>query len=249
MGGAHLHHDHADAGDTVARHERRTWMGGGLTLAAAVVELVGGWRTGSASVSAEGLHMAAHLAAFLLAGLGYVLARRLTGQGRHHAAARAPDAAALANGLLLLGMGATLAIGSAAALHRPDSLAFAPALGLALFGLAVNVVSVGLLSHSHVHEAGHGRDMNFRAIYLHILGDTAVGVLAVAGLLAGHAFRWRWTDPAAGALGAMLLIGVGLQVTFRSARYLRESAAGRPVKAVDPAAPRRPRVARQTPIR
>jgi cation diffusion facilitator family transporter len=224
-------------------------MGGGLTFAAAAVELLGGWRTGSAAVAAEGLHMGAHVSAFLLAGLGYVLARRLRAAGRAGAAAWTPDAAAFGNGLILLGMGAGLGVGSAAALHRPEPVAFWPALGLAAFGLAINLISVALLSHAHAHEPGHGRDMNFRAVYLHILGDAAVGVLAVLGLVLGRSFGWRWTDPFAGALGALLLIVLGMQVMVRSASYLREARRGEVVAVPPGAAARRPRVAPHDPIR
>jgi len=233
-------HPHAAPEAAAVRHERRTWMGAVLTAAAAAIELAGGGWTGSAALAGEGLHMGAHLSAFLLAGLGYVLARRLRTDRRADAAELAADAAALANGLLLLVLGAALAWGSLQSLQRATPVAFGSALGIAVFGFAVNLVAIAVLNHAHAHETGHARDLNFRAIYLHVLGDAAVALLAILGLVLGRSFGWRWTDAAAGGLGALLLMLLGFQVAFRSARRLVEDrrALARPVRpGVAPALP------------
>lgn len=191
-----------------------------LALAAAAVELVGGWLTGSAALLAEGLHMSAHVTAFLLAGLAYVAARRLEAAHRPRAAGSVPDLAALLNGLLLLGLGISLATDSIEALSHPPPIAYGSALGVAVFGLVVNIAAAFLLHHDHAHEPGHGRDLNFRAIYLHVIGDGVVAILAIVGLLLGRLAGWSWTDSVAGALGAVLVIILGLQVTVRSLKCL-----------------------------
>ncbi len=173
-----------------AAHERRVQAVATLALAAAAVELLAGWLTGSAALLAEGLHMTAHVTAFALAGLAYVAARRLEGANRPRAAGAVPDLAALLNGLILLGLGIGLSTNSIEALSVPAPIAYSSALGVAVFGLAVNIVAASLLHHDHAHEPGHGRDMNFRAIYLHVIGDGAVAVLAIVGLLLGLLAGW-----------------------------------------------------------
>lgn len=213
-------HEHGEPRNTAAAHERRAWAVAGLALAATAVELTGGWWTGSAALLAEGLHMGAHLTGFLLAGLAYAAARRLEAAQRPRAAESVPDIAALLNGLLLLGLGASLAVESFVTLRRPIPIAYGPALGLVVFGLAVNIAAAALLHHDHAYEAGHRRDVNFRAIHLHVIGDGAVAVLAIVGLLLGRLAGWRWTDPVAGALGAILVIILGVQVTVQSLRQL-----------------------------
>ncbi|ALK32727.1 Cation diffusion facilitator family transporter [Burkholderia plantarii] len=65
--------------------------------------------------------------------------------------------------------------------------------------------------HADSHAAGHGkqafhaRDHNFRAAYLHVIGDAVVSVLAIAGLIAARAFGWNWMDPLAGIVGALVI--------------------------------------------
>ena len=212
-------HEHDDPRATVARHERRAWAVAALAVAATVVELGGGWLTGSSALLAEALHMGAHVGAFVLAGVAYA-ASRLFRRSRPRLARAAPDLAALVNGVLLLSLGTSLATESLEALRQAHPVAYGPALALALFGLLVNGAAAALLHHDHAHETGHGRDMNFRAIYLHVIGDLAVALLAVVGLVLGRSLGWRWTDPVAGMLGATLVIVLGAQVSWRSLRYL-----------------------------
>lgn len=201
---------------TLARHERRAWAVASLAAVATLVELAAGVWTGSAALLAEGLHMGAHVAAFLLAALAYACARGLARAKRSRAVEAVPDLAALLNGLLMLGLGVGLGVESLDALRHPHAIAYGSALSVAVFGLAVNVACAALLHHDPAHEAGHGRDLNFRAIYLHIVADGAVAALAIVGLLLGRGLGWRWTDPAASALGAALVIILGGQVALRS---------------------------------
>ena len=215
------------AGPTAARHERRTWLVAALALGVALLLGVGSRLAGSAAVAGEALHMLAHGAAFLMAGAAYVIARRLAAAGRPRAAALAPDAAAVLNGVILLLLGADLAARSLAALHGGGAAASGPALALAGVGLVVNLAAVLLLRHSHAHEHGHGRDVNFLAVYLHVVGDAAVGVLAIAALLAQRTLGWLWADPAAGLVGAALVMALGLQVLARSAPLMWRAVAPR----------------------
>lgn len=209
---------------TLVRHETRAWAVFSLAAAATVFELTAGVRTGSAALLAEGVHMGAHVGGFLLAALAYAAARRMGAAQGSRAAEGVSDAAALVNGMLMLGLGVGLGLESVEALRHPPTVAYVSALGVAVFGLAVNLVCAALLHHDRAHEAEHGRDLNFRAIHLHIVGDGAVAALAIVGLLFGRVLGWRWTDPLAGALGAALVITLGLQVTARSLRHLARSA-------------------------
>ncbi|HEY2540351.1 MAG TPA: CDF family Co(II)/Ni(II) efflux transporter DmeF [Stellaceae bacterium] len=55
--------------------------------------------------------------------------------------------------------------------------------------------------HDDADRAAH-RDNNLRAAIIHVLADAAVSVLVIIGLVLARAFSWRWTDPAAGVIGA-----------------------------------------------
>lgn len=171
--------------------------------------------------------MSAHVSAFALAGLAYAAQRPLERAHRFGAAHAATDIAALLNGLLLMGLGVSLIGRSLGALGGAAPTEFGPALGVAGFGLAVSLAGAALLHHDPAHEVGHGRDLNFRAVHLHVLGDAGAGLLAIAGLSLGRSFGWGWADPLAGALGAALVLVLGLQITCRSLGALVDLRSGR----------------------
>lgn len=75
-------------------------------------------------------------------------------------------------------------------------------------------------AHGHSHNHGHGahvhsdgeeaphkahRDNNFRAAFVHVIGDAAVSVLVIAGLLLARGFGWLWMDSLAGIVGALVI--------------------------------------------
>jgi cation diffusion facilitator family transporter len=61
--------------------------------------------------------------------------------------------------------------------------------------------------HHHAHDGhhGHGRDHNLRAAYIHVLADAATSVLAIMALVIGAFSGWRWTDPAVGLVGSVVI--------------------------------------------
>jgi cation diffusion facilitator family transporter len=64
--------------------------------------------------------------------------------------------------------------------------------------------------HDHDHTQDHAqgkahRDNNMRAAVIHVLGDAAVSVLVIAGLLLGRLFGWVWMDPVVGLIGAVVI--------------------------------------------
>ncbi len=63
-------------------------------------------------------------------------------------------------------------------------------------------------ARAHVHRGAAGkiaRDNNMRAAFFHVIGDAAVSVLVITGLLLAQSFRWLWLDPAAGIIGSAVI--------------------------------------------
>lgn len=58
--------------------------------------------------------------------------------------------------------------------------------------------------HEHAH-AKTARDNNMRAAVVHVIGDAAVSVLVIVGLVLARAFGWLWMDPLAGIVGAVVI--------------------------------------------
>jgi cation diffusion facilitator family transporter len=66
------------------------------------------------------------------------------------------------------------------------------------------VHAVEFVEHEHAHSTAH-RDNNMRAAIVHVLGDAAVSVLVIVGLLFGRLLGWTWMDPVVGLVGAVVI--------------------------------------------
>jgi cation diffusion facilitator family transporter len=64
--------------------------------------------------------------------------------------------------------------------------------------------AVAFEEHQHAHGAA-ARDNNFRAAFIHVMGDAAVSVMVILGLVLARAFGWLWMDPLAGIVGAIVI--------------------------------------------
>lgn len=206
---AHLRHAH-DHGATVGSHETRTRWVVALTFATMVAELVVGYATNSLALTADGWHMATHAGALGLAALAYQFARRQArssaftfGTGKVHALAGYTSAIVLALVALLM------MVESLRRFSHPEPIAFSEALPVAVLGLVVNLVSVGLLHPGDRHgDHAHDRpahDHNLRAAYFHVLADALTSVLAIVALLGGRYFGWTFLDPAMGIVGGLII--------------------------------------------
>ncbi len=140
-------------------NKRRSWWVIVLCGVTMVAEIAGGLLFGSIALVADGLHMATHVGALLLAALAYTFASRHArdprftfGTGKLGDLAGYSSAIALAMISLLIGYEAV------ARLFDPVPIQFGQAIPIACLGLAVNVASVWLLSGGHHHDHGHHPD-------------------------------------------------------------------------------------------
>jgi cobalt-zinc-cadmium efflux system protein len=108
--------------------------------------------------------------------------------------------AAVANGLLLLGVGVYVVVEAVHRISAPPDIHSGWMLGVAALGLAVNLGSLALL------HAGQGESLNTRGAYLEVAGDAlgSVAVIAAAAVIA--ATGWTGADVLASfAVGALVL--------------------------------------------
>jgi cation diffusion facilitator family transporter len=209
--------DRAYLGADHRRNERRTWIVTGICVVTLAAQVAGGMLFHSMALTAAGLHMAAHVAALLVAAGAYGLARRHAASPRFaFGTGKIGYLAGFANALVL-GMTAILiAVESIQRLLAPERVDYASALPLGVAGLAVTLVCVWLLKPT---EQGR-HDLNISAAHLHLTADALFGVLAIGGLLAGQRLGWRWADPAAGLAGAGLVAQFAIGLTRRAAATL-----------------------------
>lgn len=224
-------HNHVFLGPAHERNARKTWGVIALCSAMMMVEIVGGSLFGSLALVADGLHMSTHAAAMLIAALAYNYALKHASDPRFaFGTGKLGDLAAFGSAIILAIVALLIGYEAVSRLIDPVTISLDEAIPIAVLGLVVNVISAWLLSgdhHAHVHAQDHGhdhahhgqdllhhdlgaanthRDNNIRAAFMHMVGDGAVSVLAILGLLAARYLGWTFMDPMMGIIG-MIVIG------------------------------------------
>ena len=156
-------HSHVFLGAGHEQNERRTWMVIVLCSFMMVAEIVGGFAFGSIALVADGLHMSTHASALLLAALAYSYARRHAEDLRFSfGTGKLGDLAGFTSAIVLAMISLLIAYEAITRFIWPVPISFNEAIPIAVLGLAVNVVSVLLLSgggHHHGHShSGHDHD-------------------------------------------------------------------------------------------
>jgi cation diffusion facilitator family transporter len=201
-----------------ARNERRTRIATVICAVSLVVQVGGGLLYNSMALTAAGLHMAAHVAVLLTATLAYTFARRYAADPRFSfGTGKLGYLAGFANAVALAGTALLIGIESAERLIHPEAVEYGSAIWIAVFGLAVNLLTAVLIRPGH---HGHEHDVNIGAAYLHIAADVVVSVLALGGLYAGRRLGWSWADPVAGLLGAVLVARFAWDLIRKAASVL-----------------------------
>lgn len=171
-------HDHGFGQDRVQPGERRTLLVVALTLPMMVAEIAAGLLFGSMALLADGLHMGSHAAALGIAVVAYGYARRHAHDRRFSFGTGKVNAlAGFASAVVLALFALAMAWESGLRFLHPVAIAFDEAILVAILGLAVNAVSVVVLSdrhpagshadgghgHAGTHGHDHGHDHEHRA--------------------------------------------------------------------------------------
>ncbi|MFD6415482.1 cation diffusion facilitator family transporter [Streptomyces sp. NPDC060194] len=198
MGAGHAHG--ARGGTAAAAHRGRLRVALALTLTVMVAEIVGGVLANSLALIADAAHMATDALGLGLALLAIHVAARPPSPGRTFGLARAEILAALANCLLLLGVGGYVLFEAVGRFFAPADTEGGLTIVFGAVGLAANLVSMALLMR------GQRESLNVRGAFLEVfadaLGSVAVIVSAVLVLTTG----WRAADPLASVVIALMIV-------------------------------------------
>ncbi|WP_182112429.1 MULTISPECIES: cation diffusion facilitator family transporter [unclassified Actinotalea] len=197
MGGhAHGH----GASTATGRHRGRLATVLAITLTVAAAQVVGGVVSGSLALLADAGHMLTDAAGLAIALLGARLAGRPATSTRTFGLQRAEVLAALANALLLGGLGVWVVVEAVRRWGAPPDVATGPMIAVALVGAAANVVGLLLL------RGGRHESLNVRGAYLEVLGDLLGSVaVVVAGVVIATTGWVRADVVASAAIGLVIL--------------------------------------------
>ncbi|MBE7470929.1 MAG: cation transporter [Anaerolineae bacterium] len=189
-----------------------------LTGLILIAEIVGGLWTGSLALLSDAAHVFLDMFALGLS-YGAIRLAALPANDQHtYGFHRMKVLAAFINGATLLLVAFEIFREAWARFQNPEPILAGPMLVVAVIGLGVNLV-VAFVLREHDHD-----DLNTRAAFLHVLGDTlsSVGVIAagVVILFTG----WMWVDPLVSVLiGLIILAGSG-RVLKQTIHILTEGA-------------------------
>lgn len=209
----HAHCAHSHASNKVVL--RNSFL---IISAFMLVEVAGGLATNSLALLSDAGHMLSDAAALGLSLFAFKFGERKGNLQKTFGYRRIEILAATINAVALIVIAVFIVIEAARRLQNPPEVATAGMLAISTLGLAINiVVALYMLRGGDVRE-----NVNMRGAYLHVLGDAAGSVGAIAAALAMMCFGWGWADAAASLLVAALIVKSGWGVLKESLNILME---------------------------
>lgn len=218
----HLHHHHPHPHG----HHRPAPQGSGrrlltqvllLTSTFFLVELIGGYLTGSLALISDAFHMLSDVAALALSLIASWLATRPASLERTYGLRRGEVLAALANAVTLVVIAVLVVVEALERLAAPPAVNTGLMMAIAAAGLAINLISAAIL-----HRGNPGENLNLRGAFLHVLADALGSVGALGAGAAMALWGWYVADPLISMLIALLIGGSGLRLLWETLHVLME---------------------------
>lgn len=181
-----------------------------ITGSVMVVEVVGGILTNSLALLSDAGHMFTHFFALGVSFAAILIASREPCHHRTYGFYRVEILAALFNSLFLFAVTAYILYAAVRRFITPQPVLELQMFLVAVVGLAVNVISVFILSGS-----ARG-DLNIRGAFLHMLADTVSSIVIVFGAIILYFTGWYVIDP-------VLATGISLVIFAWAWRLFRDS--------------------------
>ncbi|MEU5482974.1 cation diffusion facilitator family transporter [Streptomyces mirabilis] len=203
MGAGHDHghaHGAPTTGTAAAAYRGRLRVALSITLTVMVVEFVGGLMADSLALVADAAHMATDAVGLGMALLAIHFANRPPSGNRTFGYARAEILAALANCLLLLGVGGYVLY---EAIHRfvtPADTEGGLTIVFGLIGLVANTISLMLLLR------GQKDSLNVRGAFLEVVADALGSVAVIISAVVIMSTGWQAADPIASILISIMIV-------------------------------------------
>jgi cobalt-zinc-cadmium efflux system protein len=202
-----------------ARHRPRLAIALALTLGVLVLEAVVAVATGSLVLLADAGHLLTDAVGLGLALAAITAAARHGGGGQHSFGLyRLEILAALANAVLLLGVGGWVLVEAVRRLGDPPVVPGVPLLAVAAAGLAANLVAYALL------REGARDNLNVRGAALEVLADTLGSVAVLAAALIVATTGWPYADPLFGVAIGVLVVPRAVRLGWQALRVLLQAA-------------------------
>jgi len=200
-----VHHRHS-----VSESRRRLSIVLLLTAAYTVLEVLGGFWTGSLALFADAGHMLTDVAALALALVAVWFSSRPATAKKTFGYYRLEILAALINGVALILISLLIFYEAYARWHSPPVVRSNAMMLVAAGGLLTNLISARIL-HSHQEV-----DLNIRGVWLHVMSDALGSVAAIIAAVIMSMYQWYAADP-------LFSVLIGVLIVWSSWSLIRES--------------------------
>ena len=204
-----MSHQHKHHNGSTAKGRKLLWVTL-LNLLITVVQVIGGIISNSLSLLSDALHNLGDSSAVFIAFLAGKRSQRGPDQQKTFGYKRIEILAALFNGVVLIGICLYLFFEAYERFVNPEPIKGKIMFIVASFGLLANLISVFVLNKDK------DNNLNVRAAYLHLLGDTFSSVAVIIGGIAIWKFSLFWIDP-------LITILVGVYIIYHTWDVIKES--------------------------
>jgi cobalt-zinc-cadmium efflux system protein len=188
-----------------------------ITATYTVVEVVGGFLTGSLALLADAAHMLSDNVSIALALLAVWLAGKPATPERTYGYKRAEVLAALANGVTLVALSIWIFYEAFRRFDDAPEVHGGWMLAIALVGIVVNLAAGGILFRAR------SGSLNVEAAYRHVAADLLGSLGVVSAAVVILATGWLAADPLVGVLIGVLVLASSWSILRDSATILLEA--------------------------
>lgn len=216
-------HSHTSSHLPEDNNARRLLYAFGVTAGFMLVEVVGGFLSGSLALLADAGHMLTDTAALLFALLAVQFSRRPPTIRHTFGWLRLTTLAAFVNAIALVVITILIVWEAIERFRTPRPVEGGMMMAIAVAGLLANILSFWLL-----HHGSEEKNLNVRAAALHVLGDLLGSVGAIIAALIIIWTGWTPADPILSILVSLLVLRSAWRLLKDSVNELLE---GAPVEA------------------
>jgi len=184
-----------------------------------VVEIAGGILSGSLALLSDAAHNLGDTVSIATSYIAWRIAGKEKDVRRTYGYKRAEIIAAFVNASALVAISWFLVFEALRRFRNPETIDSGLMIGVAVFGLLANFVSMLLLQ-----KAAHG-NMNIRSSYLHLFGDTVSSIGVLGGGIAIRIWGLFWIDPLVTVLISLYIMRESWLIVKNSVNILMQSAA------------------------
>ncbi len=207
----------------MSHHQRQDIQGKNLLISTILnlfitaAEVVGGLLSNSLALLSDALHNLSDGLAVFLAYLANRIGKKAHTNKKTFGYKRIEILAALFNAVVLIVISVYLLFAAYKRFLDPQPVKSLIMFSVAIIGLAANIIAVLLL------KKDAKKNLNVRAAYIHLLGDTFSSILVIVGGIIMYFYKIYWLDPLITVLIVIYIVREAYKIVRETVQILMQS--------------------------